>query len=505
MRAVRIAGLGVFLVAAGCGGEIDGMDGDDVPDTCDDPSYGDGTCDLDLTCEAPDIDCYILFADEPEARAWFAGKEDVIAASELRPPRALLPTSDAHYTRMRQLLDEGWAAYKKVTSVADLGALPPELVVIEDPSLNAFVLGDGEKAGWVVMVHTALIDAATDEQLVAIVMHELTHAIRLHVIPERKESVRIHYLAAGDSEPFGFEQTDDAAVRGFIADWRALATDVGPLDHAALVGFPMPVGNGTLFRTFKAAVKFWGEAHPDVCATSLAQIDELTSDVMTYYATIDQTLHLDGVEDSLVTAANNVMAGLRDQCMAGLTDSYVAIAAVLNGKTEEEMRMILADEDEALVEGKHFVDAIWALSGDRRRKMRDIETEFATATGQPWSRARQYTSEEEADDATIPVLAAMERAPDGIGPGLALLDDEASRAACTQLLASGAPPYGADYADDHHANCWRIFHVGELAASGRLTGDDASALRRPVPTATPRPARYKPLPYPTSPSDYIMY
>jgi hypothetical protein len=506
MRVVPIAGLGVLLASAGCAGDIDQTDGEDGPDqTCEAPEYGDGACDLDLACDVPDIDCYVLFDGEPAARAWFMSIEEQIAASELREPRTLLPTSDAHYTRMRALLDEGWAAYREVKPVGDLAAIPPQLVVIEDPSVNAFVQGDGEKAAWSVMVYTGLMDVATDEQLVAIVMHELTHAVRLHVIPERKEAVRIHYLAPEGSEPFGFQQADDAQVHASLGDWRALASDVGPLDAAPLVGFPLSQGNGTLYRTFVTAAKLWGQAHADICAAPLAQFDQLSADIMTYFSTVDQTLHIAGVEESLANAQNNVLVAVRDQCMAGLTDSYITILADLNGKTEEEMRAILPDEDEALVEGKHFVEAIATLINDRRSKMRAIEADFATATGQPWSRVRHYTSEEEADDATLPVLQAMDRAPDGIAPGLALLDSEAARSTCNELLASGTPPYGADLYDDHHANCFRMFHVRDLAASGILTGDGASALRRPAAATPARAPRYRPLPFPTSYEDYRAY
>jgi hypothetical protein len=506
MRVFSVVSLGVLLVGAGCGGDSDdtGDEGDGPEETCEDPAYGDGTCDLDLTCDAPDIDCYVLFAGEPEARSWFADIEDRVAASELRAPRALVPTTDGRYTRMRALLDEGWEAYKEVNAVGDLAALVPELVVVEDPTINAFVYGDGMKVGFAVMVQTGIIEAASDEQLIAVVMHELTHAIRLHVIGEMRDRIRRNYLAPGDSEPFGFEQTDDPVVRGHITDWRTLAADVGPLDAAPLVGFPMPNGNPTLYRIFNLVTKVWADAHPDICAAPMAAVQELTADILTYYSRIDQTLHLTGVEESLSNAQNTVLVNLRDQCMAGLTDSYVTILADISDKTEEQVRQEMSDEDEALVEGRHFIEAMAFLGNDRRVKMRDAQAAFTSETGEPWTRARQYTTEEEADDATIPILSAMGRDPAGIGPGLQLLDDEPTRAECNGLLAAGAPPYGADLYDEHHSNCWRVFHVRELAASGRLT-DGASALRRRPPASAPRPSRYRPMPFPRSPADGIMY
>ena len=504
MRLVSMFCLGVFLAGAGCAGEIDMEDGEDPGGTCEDPKYGDGTCDIDLSCEAPDIDCYILFANHDEASTWFAGIEEQIAAAQLREPRALLPESDAYHVRMRGLLEEGWEAYQQVIPVGDLAARPPELVIVQDPSFNAFVQGDGEKAGFAVMVHTGIMDVASDEELVSIVMHELTHAIYLHVLPEVKERVRIHYTAA-DGEPFGFEQADDPMARSSLTDWRALTSDIGPLDAAALGGFPWPGGNGTLFRTFKVISDYWAEQHADLCATPMANLAALTGDIYSYYSGIDQTLRIAGVEQSLYDAQNAALVAIRDQCMPALTDSYVTILADINQKSEEEMRAILDDADEALVDGKHFIEAIASLIADRRAKMRAIEAEFQTATGVPWNRVRHYTLEEEADDSTIPVLTAMGRDPAGIGPGLLLLDNEPTRAECTTLLAEEAPPpYGADLQDDHHANCWRVWHVRALADSGRLT-DGASALRRQAPAVPARPARYRPLPYPTSPADYTVY
>ncbi len=506
MRVTSTVCFGVLLAAAACGsdaGDSDG-DGDDPQNSCEDPAYGDGTCDVDLTCEAPDIDCYVLFADHAEATSWFAAIEEQIAAAQFRAPRALLPESDPHHVRMRALLDEGWQAYQEVIPVGDLGAMSPELVVVEDDSVNAFVQGDGEKAGFAVMVHTGIIDVATDEELVSIVMHELTHAIYLHVIPAVKEGVRIHYLA-GEEEPFGFEQADDAMVRDAMTDWRALATDVGPLETAPLAGFPISVGNGTLYRTFKFVTDVWAEAHPEECAAPLAALTDLTNDILSYYSSIDQTLHVGGLEETLYNAQNNALVAIRDQCMPTLTDSYITIVADINHKTEQEMRDSMDDADEALVDGKHFIGAIASLIADRRAKMRAIESDFQTASGSAWDRVRHYTFEEEADDSTIPVLTAMERDPAGIGPGLFLLESEAAQSQCTELLAgAGAPPYGADLLDEHHSNCWRVFHVRALADSGRLT-DGSSALRRPAPAAASRPPRYRPLPYPKSLADYTVY
>ena len=103
-------------------------------------------------------------------------------------------------------------------------------------------------------------------------------------------------------------------------------------------------------------------------------------------------------------------------------------------------------------------------------------------TGRDITTLRYFSTEEAADDATVPVLRDMGLPADGVGQFFNVLMDGAGRTACDSLLAAGTtPPYG-DLVDEHHATCWRISHVRQVAA---LPGKQRSAAELPDATYTP--------------------
>lgn len=481
---------------AGGGGKADGF-GDD----CELPEYGDGVCQADLACAAPDIDCFVLFADDAAGGAWFAAFEEALAAEEFRPPRAQVPESDPRFQRMRQLLDRGWDAYRSVTPVADLGEQRPALIVLEDPVVNAFVAPDlaTGNAGFAVIVQTGALDLdLPDAPMLGLVMHELTHAVKLHIVADVKERIRRYYVA-DDGEPFGFEELDDPVAREHGEAWRALASEAGPFTQEDLGGLPL---GGQLGQIFDSVIV----SHKDdpACAGPIDALDALRGDLAAAVSPLDAGLHL---AEPVRYRVDGVLAALRDDCLAGLDQGFIEVVAALSGATAEEVRASLTAEDLALVDGVHFIDAVAALAVDRRARMRTAEATFAGAAGYPWSTLRYYSYEEAADDATVPVLHAMELAPAGLGSFLIGIFDEATRATCAGMVDAGTtPPYGADLSDEHHATCWRVAHVTELAASGKLFGqEEGDGPAQYLRTAPPAAARPRPRLVPPRLSDLIVY
>jgi hypothetical protein len=502
---------GLFLAAVGLtsacsmlgdtgddgGGKADGF-GDD---SCNLPEYGDGICQSDLACAAPDIDCFVFFDSEAAAATWFSGIEETMAAQEFRPPRPTVAQSDPRFQRMREILERGWQAYKKTNPLADLAAHEPLLVVLEDPTVNAFVMPDLEsgKAGFAVMVQTGTLDAeGLDEAAMqGLVMHELTHAVRLHVVPEVRERIRRFYLA-DDGEPLGFEQVDDPVARQHGDAWRGFASEVGPFASAELGGVPL---GGQLSQIFGTVIS--PRKEDPACVEPLAALRSLADDLTAHISPLDAGLHLEEPMRDHIDAA---LAAIRDQCLADFPDGFIEVVAGIAGVTPEQIRASLTPEDLAMVDGVHFIDAIAALAIDRRSKMRATEEAFATASGYGWDRLRFYSTEEAADDATVPVLHEIPLDPNGLGSFFlrALLDPETS-AACSAIIARGdTPPYGADLSDEHHATCWRVDHVRALAASGVLypPEDDPSQYLRLA--ATGQSAR-RPRLIPPRVSDVVVY
>lgn len=492
--------LAICLLSA-CAGEITDMEepGPAPDEECTDPQYGDGTCDPTLSCDAPDIDCFTLFSSQAEADAWFGQMEALQAQQEARAPRAIVSTTDPRFGEMRALLDQGWAAYKQVTPVGDLAGVSPALVILQDDGINAFVYGDPEHgtAAFAVVVQTGTLDALySDDELQGLIMHELTHAIALHVVPGVKEAMRRFYVADG-SEPLGFQQADDPVARGYMENWLAVAANVGQYSNAPLAGFPL---NGGVDRIFIQGVAGLSAGNAVACAEPIAQFDAVRSDLDSLVSQLDTAIHLDGLETEVTNAVNGAMVDLRDVCLPGVTLDFIDVAAEINGTTPDQIRDSLGPELVAAVEDRHFIDGVWALAYSGREQMRAAESEFATAVGAPWSAARYFTTEEAADDATVPVLRAMSLDEHGQGLFLFGAQSEPTQGACETAMAAGMPPYGANLVDDHHATCWRVAHIEQLAASE----SGAASARRIQPTGTaPRRVVGK-IPVKPLVSDYIM-
>lgn len=437
----------------------------DPDDTCTlEGRYGNGTC--DATCPNRDIDCFLVFDDHAAARAWFADFENLLAAEQLREPRALVSEDDPRFVRMRQMLDQGWEAYR---DVAPVGALenPPELVVIDDPNPNAFVMSDltTGKSAFTVMVQTGLLDTGIkDHELLGVVMHELEHAVGLHVIPGGKDRIRKHYQVLGDTEPFGFEQTNDPLAEEVIATWRALSEQASPYPSDVLQDLPM---NESLFQRMLRLVHAAGRQNDAAaCAGADAARTALDEFINAHRSRFDLELDITGEEQQAADLASAFFAALRDQCLAGTSITIYDLLAQFAGTTPEAVEQSLPDTDKALVADKHVVDAIRALTASRHQVMKDVEQALVDMTGGDLSTLRYYSYEEAADDRSVQVLEAADLPADGNGDFLLSIMKPQDQQRCNAILDAGqVPPYG-NIGDEHHGTCWRVYHTRALATRG---------------------------------------
>jgi len=109
--------------------------------------------------------------------------------------------------------------------------------------------------------------------------------------------------------------------------------------------------------------------------------------------------------------------------------------------------------------------------------MLEIAARVTQDTGRDISSLRYFSTEEAADDATVPVLRDMGLAPDGVAQFFTALLTGDAGAQCNALLAAKTtPPYG-DLVDEHHGTCYRIAHVEQLTTLPTKTRriDDAPA------------------------------
>jgi len=485
--------------AAGTGNDNDDDDECDtgtcgVDQTCSDPRYDNGTCDTTLDCAVPDIDCFRTFDDDASAATWFAELEVRAAQAEGRPARNVLAASDPRFPKVRALLDRGWEAMRVQRSVGKLAKRRPALVFVEDETVNAFVFPedlDKQRASLAVMVHSATLDLQTsDDASLGLMMHELQHAVGLHVIAGIPERIASFYLASPDAEPIGRRQRDDADVREAVTLWRTRAGEIGPFSNAALGGLPT---GGDLARVFRTAFGEGVQGNPNGCARASKLFKTLTQALE---ATIDPISSAPLVSAGFEAQVDQAFAALRDECLDGYPKTFVDVVAQISGATPAQIEASLSPEDKALIANKHIVDALAALAVNRRAAMRTIEQAVETGLGKPWSLVRYFSEEEDADDASVPVLRGAGLDPTGLRTFfLEVLMTPAASAACRDVLATGVvPAYGVDLLDTHHGNCWRTYHVDALAAD---TAKDKAKPRSRTHLAPQTPYRLPIAPVPT--------
>jgi hypothetical protein len=435
---------------------------------CDQPEYGDGECQLELACGAPDIDCFTLFEDQQQAETFFSSFEEALAAEEFRAPRQVVGSDDPRWQELRELLDRGWESYREAFSVADLARLSPSLVLIEDETVNAFVIPDlaQDRSTFLVIAQTGLLSmGASEEELLGLMLHELEHSVGLHLVQDNRERIRKFYLADG-GEPIGADLPDDPAAREHGEGWRLLAGDAGPWVDPGLGGLPLP--EGVLGNLFVQVVYDRLGEETQACTPSAEMYSAVASEALGLIDPLSVSLAVPAGSD-LMDRGLAALEALRLGCLDREGDQFVPLLAAANGVSEEQVRQALSPEILALVEGVHFVDGLWALLQAERAQMRAVQDSLPAATSVDWSGLRYFSFEEAADDATVPVLEGLGMDPAALGSFLTLSLPEGLREDCVSLLQSGAVPYGDDLTDEHHATCWRIAHLQDLAERPALS------------------------------------
>ncbi|CAN5920895.1 hypothetical protein BH11MYX3_BH11MYX3_32350 [soil metagenome] len=215
----------LFAVLAACGDN--GVVPADAPApidagidaACDNPRYGNGTCQIELLCGVPDIDCFVTFDNDLEAGAW----------ATQRIGTAFLSRTDPLFVRARELTDRAWEMFQADVPVGGLAAHRIGLAVMDDPSINAYTMADGApgKVGMSIQLNRGLLESAlTDDEILGVIPHELTHVVRIHALLDVQYQTRKWYFAY-NGEPIGAMQNDSKVARAAGTAWRTQAVMTG--------------------------------------------------------------------------------------------------------------------------------------------------------------------------------------------------------------------------------------------------------------------------------------
>jgi hypothetical protein len=459
---------------AGCAVDGSGDDADtngkgDQGQTCEDPAYGDGVCQIGLACGIPDIDCFQTFASDAEAATWFSGMTGATP----------LPETDPLVVRARALTDRAWAAFVAMNHLGKLAEMHVGVVVLPDPTINAFVSGsmDSTKAVLSVQYHTAILAPDIgDEELLGVVWHELTHATKLHVLPEVYDRTLRYYVADG-VEPIGAFQTDDARVRQQVETWDGLAGLAGPYARPELLDLPIGGNLGALFNWML-------QMHQPSCPTEVAETTTLLGEIGAGESSADEDIALDAARSAQIHS-------VLDRLATCTRNSALSISQLTAGDDgwANYLHSVITTDEQWLLDEADGVTALQILAGDRREKLRALAGGFQREIGTPWAAARFYSTEEEADDMSVRITTQQSFA----APGVSLLMHRvlSNPAQCDEVLGKHAVPYGVHLEDPHHGTCWRIAHAQQVAES---TGSSARREVAAMPMWTPtKPSDGKPM------------
>ncbi|MFN0252864.1 MAG: M48 family metalloprotease [Kofleriaceae bacterium] len=444
----------------------------DRGETCEDVQYGDGTCQVGLECGIPDIDCFQTFATDAEAAAWITGRDGLTA----------LPETDALHVRARALTDRAWAAYAAVNHVGKLADARVSVVVLQNDVINAWVTGatDETKVALSVHFHSAILAPELgDEEILGVVFHELAHITKLHVLPEVHAQTMRYYLADG-AEPIGAFQTEDTRVRPHVEAWVNMAAFAGPYTRPELSDMPFGGNVGALFTWMMESLE-------SACPAQVAAVRTIQSELAANVSWLDDDVVANAQHKVRIDTALDLLGA------CSRTNGPVSIAQLTLGATDwtEYLRSAVPVDEQWLLDESDGVTALQILAGERREELRAAALTFQREVGAPWTAARYFSTEEEADDLSVRVTKAQKFADPGVSTLMRRMMDD--KGPCDGALASGNVPYGIRLDDSHHGTCWRIAHARQMAASG-----DSSARRVTVETArgvwTPtRPSDGKPM------------
>jgi hypothetical protein len=465
MRIASLILLSSSLLACAVDGDDATQGGNGKADgngSCAVPEYGDGTCQIDLACDVPDVDCYTTFDTDEAATAW-------IATQQL--PYPTVATTDPRVMRARPIVDRAFELFKSRVQLGTLADKRLSIVVLEGEA-NAFIIDDymTHKGAWSVQIMTGLLDASySDDQILGVLEHEFTHLAKLHFIQEVDERLRKFYLAPDGKEPIGEATPEHAIAKEHGAEWRKSAALVGPFTNPELGDFPL---SGSLGEIFADYVTYTLAAPCNAQATGFAaQYNALAHAI----SKLDSSLKIEP------STAPQLKAALDSVLQCGVVDPQT-LRGYLDAASPEWVPYLqpMMSADEIALLDKPILTSIVSIVHSRREQMRTAETKLASETGRPWNALRFYSYEEQADDNSVRILrsAGIDAFANAKTEFLSYLDEMAP--VCEQALAAGTPGYGSNYFDEHHATCWRIAHAGQIAAQGttaRMTHEDDDAAR----------------------------
>jgi hypothetical protein len=313
--------------------------------------------------------------------------------------------------------------------------------------------------------------------------HELTHLAKLHFLPEVTDRIRKFYIAPDGKEPIGETSAENLIAKEYGDQWRKASLIAGYFTNPELGGLPFSGDLGNQFYYYVT------EKLAGPCPTQVEAYKSLYTKLVAGVSKLDYSLTVD---PALALQIQPTLDGLR-QC--GVVDTQT-LRAYLTADSPDWIPYIepaLTPEEVPLLD-KPVIEALTTLFAGRRATLIALQNKFTEESSWPWSSLRFYSYEEAADDNWVRIYQSARLDGGGVFKSTFehFLGDQAP--ACEMKLATNTAPYGVDYFDEHHSDCWRIEHAALIAAPTQATRTiESDDLRVPH---EPRNVPQRPGPHP---------
>lgn len=441
---------------------------------------------LDYGHQRSNGDYFRRFADDAAALAY---SRDFLRVSNM--PEAKDVTHDA---RLERLLSQVFDGFRKVYPRETEGLdQPPRIVVVAADGVNAFAGFDERpqvnRAPWLVWVHSGIFsDPKPDLELQGLFAHELGHLILRDLLPETRAKIRTHYRVPGGDEHgvIGAIAEDDPAVREHVEELRVLGAMVG----RDIVFGPLPFSafGDNEYQSLLMTLMDLDEAaspEPSACTAGADGLRRLAAIHAANTSVHDFVLRLTPAQrdevDRLVASTSGSLRRCYGKVERSLFELKVRerVASMTNGgapaeqaravldrtldpTTEEHHRAyaaLMTNDVERAVDAASTptIDRLFKVIDTLHRRIGELEADPSL----PIDELRVFDMEEDADDAALRVLRAVDLDPLATGRFFANLMPSPSR--CYRDVESGEVPAYGRFIDPHNGTCWRFFHGVQLA------------------------------------------
>lgn len=396
--------------------------------------------------------------------------------------------------RLVRLVDEVYGAFRKIYPSETKGLEhAPRIAIVQSSVSNAFALGPGfaedekartDQSPWLFIVHTALLEANLDDnQLRALFAHELGHLILRTLLPEIQAKLRASYRVRGSEDGvLGASADDDPAVAAHVETILEIQKRVGGLPELGIATAQAGGASGQYSKIYPLLIKQIPEgSRAPSCKTfdtKAIALQNLQASLLPGQPmglliptppTKEQQTEIDRLSREI---ADDLRSCLADLVLPDATSLFDLTAEV--NKIPAEAAKNPSSKEHADVLAKMLDEEKEADAADPKAPLIDrmLRAEVALRARElalrndprfPIDELRTFDYEEDADDASVRILASLGDDPSGIGRMLLASVPPALAEACKkQVDGGGAVRYGR-FVDPHPATCWRYYHAKQFS------------------------------------------